>query len=155
MSGYTPYYSGGWQSGESGGTPITPAALNNMESGIGAALTAVDVVNNLTSTATDKPLSAAQGKALNDNALMKADLSIPKTNYKTWFRITKGTSVWHFVPLQGALNMTISIVSCTVGDSGITSCTLQQRMDGGIVVITTWTSGADEDWAELTMNISI
>lgn len=71
MSGYTPYYGGGWQSGESGGTPITPAALNNMENGIGAALTAVDVVNNLTSTATDKPLSAAQGKMLNtkiDNA---------------------------------------------------------------------------------------
>ena len=67
MSGYNPYYSGGWQSGESGGTPITPAALNNMESGIGAALTAVDVVNNLTSTATNKPLSAAQGKALYDD----------------------------------------------------------------------------------------
>ena len=35
---YTPYYSGGWQSGEEGGTPITPAALNNMESGIGRAV---------------------------------------------------------------------------------------------------------------------
>lgn len=34
---YTPYYPGGWQSGESGGTPITPAALNNIEDGIGAA----------------------------------------------------------------------------------------------------------------------
>ena len=34
---YTPYYSGGWQSGEEGGTPITPAALNNMESGISGA----------------------------------------------------------------------------------------------------------------------
>lgn len=66
MSGYTPYYGGGWQSGESGGTPITPAALNNMESGISAALTSADVVNNLTSTATNKPLSAAQGKVLND-----------------------------------------------------------------------------------------
>lgn len=31
---YTPYYPGGWQSGEQGGTPITPAALNNMENGI-------------------------------------------------------------------------------------------------------------------------
>ena len=31
---YSPYYSGGWQSGEAGGTPITPAALNNMEAGI-------------------------------------------------------------------------------------------------------------------------
>ena len=67
MSGYNPYYSGGWQSGESGGTPITPAALNNMESGISAALTEADVVNRLDSTATNKPLSAAQGKALYDD----------------------------------------------------------------------------------------
>lgn len=35
---YTPYYSGGWQNGEEGSTPVTPAALNNMENGIGAAL---------------------------------------------------------------------------------------------------------------------
>ena len=34
---YTPYYSEGWKSGEEGGTPITPAALNNMEAGIEAA----------------------------------------------------------------------------------------------------------------------
>ena len=34
---YTPYYPSGWQSGEEGGTPITPEALNNMEAGIGAA----------------------------------------------------------------------------------------------------------------------
>ena len=33
---------------------------------IGALLAASDVVNNLSGTATDKPLSAAQGKALND-----------------------------------------------------------------------------------------
>lgn len=31
---YTPYYTGGWQSGEEGGTPITPDALNHMEEGI-------------------------------------------------------------------------------------------------------------------------
>ena len=35
---YTPYYSEGWQSGEDGDTPITPAALNHMEDGIVAAL---------------------------------------------------------------------------------------------------------------------
>jgi hypothetical protein len=34
---YTPYYSGGWQSGQEGNTPITPSALNNMETGIGNA----------------------------------------------------------------------------------------------------------------------
>lgn len=31
---YEKYYPGGWQSGESGGTPITPEALNHMEAGI-------------------------------------------------------------------------------------------------------------------------
>lgn len=66
MSGYSPYYGGGWQSGESGGTPITPAALNNMENGISAALTSADVVNNLTSTTTDKPLSANMGRLLSN-----------------------------------------------------------------------------------------
>lgn len=35
---YTPYYSGGWQSGEEGATPVTPAALNHMEAGIQNAL---------------------------------------------------------------------------------------------------------------------
>ena len=44
---YTPYYSVGWQSGEQGGTPITPAALNNMEAGIGTANTAVEVSSKI------------------------------------------------------------------------------------------------------------
>lgn len=35
---YKPYYEGGWQSGESGGTPITPEALTHMDDGIAAAL---------------------------------------------------------------------------------------------------------------------
>ena len=38
---YTPYYTGGWQSGEEGGTPITPDALNHMETGIEDAHTAI------------------------------------------------------------------------------------------------------------------
>ena len=31
---YSKYYSGGWQSGETGNTPITPDALNHIEDGI-------------------------------------------------------------------------------------------------------------------------
>lgn len=31
---YTPFYPNGWASGETGGTPITPAALNHIEAGI-------------------------------------------------------------------------------------------------------------------------
>lgn len=42
------------------------AALENL-AGFGSYLTTADIVNNLTSTATNKPLSAAQGKALFDD----------------------------------------------------------------------------------------
>ena len=45
---------------------LTGATLAAALAGIGNYLTTGDVVNNLTSTATDKPLSAAQGKDLNE-----------------------------------------------------------------------------------------
>lgn len=41
---YSKYYSNGWQSGEAGGTPITPEALNHMEEGIAAALRSDGIV---------------------------------------------------------------------------------------------------------------
>ena len=62
---YTPYYSGGWQSGESGGTPITPAALNNMESGISANDTGVATLSGNTNPITDC-------NALTDTGIYKA-----------------------------------------------------------------------------------
>lgn len=34
---YKPYYAGGWQSGESGGTPLTPEALQHFDEGIKSA----------------------------------------------------------------------------------------------------------------------
>ena len=39
---YKPYYPNGWLSGETGNTPITPEALNNMEHGIEANATALE-----------------------------------------------------------------------------------------------------------------
>ena len=45
---------------------LTGATLATALASIGAYLKTTDVVNNLTSTATTQPLSAAQGKALND-----------------------------------------------------------------------------------------
>lgn len=81
---YTPYYPGGWQSGEQGGTPITPVALNNMEAGIGAALTAGDVVDSMTSTATDKPLSANMGKALNEAIAQSTAKSTSSANVEIY-----------------------------------------------------------------------
>lgn len=47
------------------------------------ALAPSDVVNNLTSTATDKPLSAAQGKTLNDKLTMQTiSVSSASGSYK-------------------------------------------------------------------------
>lgn len=56
---YTPYYSGGWQSGEQGGTPITPAALNNIESGIGT----LDTTHNLKTYTSVAQLNLTAGSA--------------------------------------------------------------------------------------------
>jgi hypothetical protein len=75
MSGYTPYYSGGWQSGESGGTPITPAALNNMESGIGAALTSADVVNTLTNNDPSKVAGQQEVYSINQRFVNYTDVT--------------------------------------------------------------------------------
>ena len=43
---YKPYYTNGWKSGEAGGTPSTPEALNHMEAGIEAAGTHTDSTSN-------------------------------------------------------------------------------------------------------------
>jgi hypothetical protein len=49
---YSKYYSGGWQDGSSGGTPITAEALNHMEQGIidseSISLTKITDCNNAT-----------------------------------------------------------------------------------------------------------
>lgn len=50
---YTPTYPGGWQSGVSGATPITAAALQNMEDGIAAADTAASEASAAASAVAD------------------------------------------------------------------------------------------------------
>jgi hypothetical protein len=61
---YTPYYSGGWQSGEEGNTPITPDALNHMDEGIGDAF---DLINENTEVITGTYRhSSAHGSASNN-----------------------------------------------------------------------------------------
>ena len=40
--------------------------FNDVKTAVNSKINISDIVNNLTSTATNKPLSAAQGKALND-----------------------------------------------------------------------------------------
>lgn len=61
---YTPYYENGWQSGQAGGTPITPAALNHMENGIEAANSIgipVDIAHGGTGSTTAVAALAALG----------------------------------------------------------------------------------------------
>lgn len=53
---YTPYYPNGWQSGSEGNTPITPAALNNMEAGI-------QLANTLTTNANYGTYASIQSAA--------------------------------------------------------------------------------------------
>ena len=87
---YSKYYPNGWRSGEVGNTPITPEALNHMEAGIEAALTSENVVNNLTSGGTTVPLSAEQGKWLQQNKAPYVDLL---TDAGTWAKIYAKLSV--------------------------------------------------------------
>lgn len=116
--------------------------------------------NGLDKTVGGFALDARQGKALSDQLTslnsnienLIGTYPLPKSNFVTWFTIYKGTNKWHFVPLLGASRKTISIVSCMVGGQSL-PCTLEARLDGGIIVITTWTAGDIEN-AVLTLSIS-
>lgn len=60
---------------------VTGSDLASSVKTLGSLLGTSDVVNNLTSTATDKPLSAAQGKALNDKLPIKEQKNTPNTTF--------------------------------------------------------------------------
>lgn len=62
-----------------------------------------DVVNNLESTATDKSLSAAQGKILNESKLMHKTINTSKTDFNS---LTE-TGIYH-ITITDALNAPVS-----------------------------------------------
>ena len=97
------------------------AALEAL-SGFGAYLTTADVVNNLTSIATDKPLSAAQGKALSD-ALAMTSISGYSTSGLTYDGCTYvGGGYVKFgklVIVNMRVNVTSAISSSTTIVSGL------------------------------------
>lgn len=62
-----------------------------------------DVVNNLASTATDKSLSAAQGKILNESKLMHKTINTSKTDFNS---LTE-TGIYH-ITITDALNAPVS-----------------------------------------------
>lgn len=58
--------------------PVINGNYDTLDTEVAARVKTADIQNNLTSTATNKPLSAAQGKALSDT---KADKSVTGSNY--------------------------------------------------------------------------
>lgn len=62
-----------------------------------------DVINNLESTATDKSLSAAQGKILNESKLMHKTINTSKTDFNS---LTE-TGIYH-ITITDALNAPVS-----------------------------------------------
>lgn len=62
---FTPYYPGGWQSGEEGGTPITPAALNNYDDYLETTYTQAETNVAISQAIADKALSIILGNNRN------------------------------------------------------------------------------------------
>ena len=92
---WTPYYSGGWQSGEQGGTPITPAALNNMENGIKAANDGITAYEFGSRTKAQLEIAINEGLAGKDNGYYRfvhlniavASTPFGATNYVGWIAV--------------------------------------------------------------------
>ena len=99
---YTPYYSGGWQSGEEGGTPITPDALNHMEAGVESANNETVPVNRGGTNA-----ATAAGARTNLEVYSKAEVDSSIED------ILQQTTQLAFatVPANGELDITIQATS--------------------------------------------
>jgi hypothetical protein len=101
------------------GDPVTIAHGGTGASTAAAALAALggvavtDIVDNLTSTATDKPLSAAQGKQLNDIINQRVSSS-NLTNLSTYTADT-------YLSMLASEGRTITITSATAGSGGALS----------------------------------
>lgn len=95
---YNPYYSNGWLSGETGNTPITPEALNNMEQGIEDAHSLAENAGTAASTA---QTTANSAKTTANAALPKAGGTM--TGYLTTkgLKLTSGTDYGTSLPAAG------------------------------------------------------
>jgi hypothetical protein len=80
---YSSYYPNGWQSGEAGATPITPAALNYMENGIknaqSTAENASSAASSAASAAASAQSSANSAASAAASAQTTANAALPKT----------------------------------------------------------------------------
>lgn len=101
---------------------LTGATLATALASIGAYLKTTDVVNNLTSTNTDKPLSAAQGKALNSKIT-----NIVKKETITGTTSSNGELVTDF-------NWVDDIVSVDMGLGTSQYCVVRKSSSGKLVL---------------------
>lgn len=85
---YKPYYTNGWKSGEAGGTPITPEALNHMEAGIEAAGTHMDSTSNPHKVTAAQVGAAAASHGNHVPATQTANNAIFLRNDNTWQKVT-------------------------------------------------------------------
>lgn len=106
-----------WEDLPSEDTPIVSTALNNIENGIETLDTSKvntsDIVDNLSSTSATVPLSAKQGKALNDGKLDKTSIVATSSSISLpdGTKIIYGTTSAYTFSGAGNKTETISLAS--------------------------------------------
>lgn len=109
---YKRYYENGWQSGESGGTPITPEALNHIEDGIVAGLSEVSSLLNGKIIAVAKSITFTDGIGTYENSAI-ASGAIAFAQFRASQVATLADTVLGVYPNAGS----VTIVS-KMGQSG-------------------------------------
>ena len=140
---------------------LTGATLATALASIGSYLKTTDVVDNLTSTVTDQPLSAAQGKALNDNLAWKNAGSATALNQDVSFPIS-AKELYVEVSIQNSNSYVYSFYIVLTGsryyfdgyyssaaDNG--SAVVQVTSQAAIRVVTLQYKGAEQ--TTLAMNV--
>ena len=135
---YTPYYSGGWQSGEEGDTPITPAALNHIDEGIAGCLEndgPSDLRATKLSVSQVNDIYSLRGTV--DNSYNTArngdDISVNFQNAGiTVYDHTTGANVWATGPM-----VTIADAATVPSSIGTTSRNVFTRW-GNVVTVALW-----------------
>ena len=94
---FTPYYPGGWQSGEEGGTPITPDALNHYDDYL-----------ETTYTQTETDAAIAQST---DDLRGQLSVSLPSSTVTTWEAIY---DILHAIPTSLPINVYFGQTPATI-----------------------------------------
>ena len=171
---WAPYYSEGWQSGEAGGTPITPEALNHMDEGIAGAVekTGDEMTGNLTlphlnvqsggrysnihfRDSNDVPRGMMWGdgdtgriffRSINPN-VAAADVGTIYTDYSLPASDLTTGSATYKIAVQQTQNVTATTDSngnISLGLSAASYHVLSAKSSSRIV--TPWVSGDDNNW---------